>query len=331
MRMTKSTAVVAGLAAALLAFGPARAAADDAQGEPVMTALKTLRLSGYAQVLGVVWDKDIDSFTVRRARIALTGEIIKNLRFKIQVDAAKSPALLDGFVEYQPAAYAGVRTGQFLVPFSLESTTPTSDLDMVNRAPTVEALVPGRDNGASGRDIGAAAFGRFSIMEYTVGLLNGSGINKADTNSHKDFVGRAVLRPLGFLSVGGSLYLGKQNPAEPGVLLRRNKTGLEAAVVISRFSVKGEYIHSTDDVISRAGWYVQAGGFAVAKKLQLLFRYDSLDMDRSVAGDGKRTIAAGFNWFIFGKTKLQVNYETHRLQSGGSEKSGVLAQLQAGF
>ncbi len=331
MDMTKTKTRVAALVMAIVAAGVANASADDTKGEPVLTALQSLRLSGYAQVLGAVWDKDVDSFTVRRARFTLTGEILKNLRFKIQVDAAKSPALLDGFVEYQPVAYAGLRTGQFLVPFSLESTTPTPDLDMVNRAPTVEALVPGRDNGASGRDIGAAAFGRFSIIEYTVGLLNGSGINKADTNNHKDFAGRVVLRPFGFLAVGGSVYLGKQNPAEPGALIRRNKTGLEAAILFSGFSVKSEYIHATDDVLSRAGWYAQAGYFALPKKLQVLIRYDSLDMDRSVPGDGKRTIAAGFNWFIFGKTKLQVNYETHRLQSGGSEKSGLLAQLQAAF
>jgi len=316
------------LAAALLC---GTALAEEPKESPFVTAARSLTLSGYAQVMAVEWDPGVDTFSLRRARIGVSGDILKNLKFKITVDVVKSPALLEALVEFEPSKILGLRVGQFLVPFSLESITPTRDLDMVNRSPVVDTLAPGRDNGSSGRDIGAALYGSYAIFEYTVGLFNGAGINKADTNGHKDWSGRLVAHPLKFLSVGASLYRGKQDSSPGAPLVRRNKEGLEAAFVLKAFSLKSEYIHAQDNLVSKAGWYVQTGFFALPARLQALVRYDSLDLDRAVAGDGTNVITAGINWFIVGRTKLQVNYELHRLQGGGRDKSGLLAQFQAAF
>jgi phosphate-selective porin len=321
----------AGLALLAAALIGGTALAEEPKESPFVTAAKSLTLSGYAQVLAVEWDRGVDTFSLRRARIGLSGDILKNLKFKITVDVVKSPALLEALVEFEPSKILGLRAGQFLIPFSLESITPTRDLDMVNRSPVVDTLAPGRDNGSSGRDIGTALYGSYAIFEYTVGFFNGAGINKADTNSHKDWSGRVVAHPLEFLSVGASLYRGKQDSTPDAPLVRRDKEGLEAALILKAFSLRSEYIHARDDLVSKAGWYVQAGFFALPARLQALLRYDWLDLDRSVAGDTKNVITAGINWFILGRTKLQVNYEIHRLEGGGREKSGLLAQFQAAF
>jgi Rrf2 family protein len=316
------------LAASLLAgFAPA----EEKKDSPLVTAARSLKLSGFAQLFAVSWDPGVDTFSLRRARVALSGELVKDLRFKLAADLVKSPALLDAAVEFEPSKAAGLRAGQFLVPFSLESVTSTAEIDMVNRSTIVEALAPGRDNGASGRDVGAVLFGSYSILDYTLGFVNGAGINKADTNSHKDFSGRVVLRPFKFLAVGDSLYRGKQTVVAESPLVARDKEGLEAVLGFKGFTLKGEYIHAKDDLVSRAGWYAQAGFFALPGKIQALLRYDSLDLDRAVPDDGRRVIAVGVNWSIVGKTKLQVNYEIHRLEAGGREKSGLLAQFQAAF
>lgn len=310
---------------------PMSAPAQEKKDSPAVTALQSLKLSGYAQLFAAAWDPGVDTFSLRRARLSLSGEIVKNLRFKLAADLVKSPALLDAFVEFEPSKAAGLRAGQFLVPFSMNNVTSVADIDMVNRPTVVEALAPGRDNGASGRDVGAVLFGSYSVLEYAFGFVNGAGINKTDTNSHKDFSGRVVLRPLKVIAVGGSFYRGRQSAAAEDPLVARNKEGLEAVLSIDRFSLKGEYIHAKDDLISKAGWYAQAGFFALPGKLQALLRYDSLDLDRAVPDDGKRVIAVGVNWFIVGKTKLQLNYEIHRFEAGGREKSGLLAQFQAAF
>ncbi len=328
MRRTLGKAGFAVLAAVVAAGS---LLAEEKKDPPAVTALRSLKLSGYAQMFGVVWDKDTDTFSLRRARVALAGEIVKKLRFKLNVDLVKSPTLLDAEIEFTPAAIAGVRLGQFRVPFSLESFTSTADLDMVNRSSVVEALAPGRDNSSSGRDVGVVIFGSRSFAEYTLGFVNGAGINKADTNSHKDFSGRVVLRPFGFLAVGGSLYLGRQTVVAGEPLVARNKEALEAVLSIKGFSLKSEYIHARDDVVSKSGWYAQAGCFALPGKIQALVRYDSLDLDRAIPDNGTSVVAFGVNWFIAGKTKLQLNYEIHRLEAGGRTKSGLLAQFQAAF
>jgi phosphate-selective porin len=321
----------AGLALLAAVFVAGFATAEEKNDPPAVTALQSLKLGGYAQIFASAWDPGVDTFSLRRVRLSLTGEIIKNLRFKLAADLVKSPALLDAFVEFAPSKAAGLRAGQFLVPFSMNNVTSVADIDMVNRPTVVEALAPGRDNGASGRDVGAVLFGSYSVLEYALGFVNGAGINKTDTNSHKDFCGRVVLRPLKVLAVGGSFYRGRQSAAAEDPLVARNKEGLEAVLSVDRFLLKSEYIHAKDDLISKAGWYAQAGFFALPGKLQALVRYDSLDLDRAVPDDGKRVIAVGVNWFIVGKTKLQLNYEIHRLEAGGREKSGLLAQFQAAF
>jgi len=305
--------------------------AEEKKDSLAVTALRSLKIGGYAQFLAVAWDPGVDTFSLRRARLALTGEIVKNLKFKLAADLVKSPALLDAFVEFEPSKTIGLRFGQFPVSFSLESVSPTADLDMVNRSITVDTLAPGRDIGVSGRDVGAVLYGRYSVLEYAFGLFNGAPTNKVDTDSHKDLSGRVVLRPFNFLAVGGSLYRGRQTVVAGEPLVARNKEGLEAALSIKGFSLESEYIHARDDLISKAGWYAQAGFFALPGKLQGLVRYDSLDLDRAVPDDGKRVIVVGLNWYIVGKTKLQLNYEIHRLEAGGREKSGLLAQFQAAF
>jgi len=331
-RTKRSQLARAGLAllAAALLCGPA--AAEEKKESPLVTAAKSLKLSGYAQFMAAEWDKDEkDTFSLRRARLSLSGGIIKNLRFKIQTELTKSPVLLDAQIEFEPLKAVGLRFGQFLVPFSLESVTSTGDLDLINRTTVVDSLAAGRDNGASGRDVGAVLYGSWSILEYTAGLVNGAGINKSDTNNHKDFSGRVVLRPLKFLAIGGSLYRGKQTVTADSPLVARDKEGLEAALSLKGVTVKSEYIHAKDDLVSKAGWYVQGGCLVLRGRLQPLVRYESLDLDRSIAGNGTRVLAAGLNWFIIGKTKLQVNYEIHLLEGGARQKSGLLAQFQAAF
>ena len=309
--------------------GPA--VAQEKKESPVATFLQGLKLGGYIQAYGASFDPGPDTFQLRRARLVLNGAIVKDLSFKISFDLAKSVGLLDAQVEYAPFREAGLRFGQFLVPFSLDNTTSVADIDLVNRPAVVDALAPSRDIGSSGRDVGVAAFGRWSIAEYALGLFNGSGLNKADTDGHKDFSGRIVLRPAKFLAVGGSLYRGERAPAEGEPLADRNKEGLEAQFVLDRVLVKGEYIHARDGLVSKAGWYATAGVLALPGKVQALVRYDALDLDRAVANDGRHIVTFGLTWFIAGRTKLQVNYEIHGLQSGGRETSGLLAQFQAAF
>ncbi|MCJ7644420.1 MAG: OprO/OprP family phosphate-selective porin [Candidatus Aminicenantes bacterium] len=300
--------------------------------EPTFLSIsKAFKLSGWTQFQYVGWDKGVDNFSVRRSRLTLAGDILKKMHYKLQIDFAKTPTLLDAIVEVEFSQAFQLRVGQFLVPFSLENLTATSDVDMINRSQPEEKLAPGRDNASQGRDVGVAVFGNTSIVEYTAAIVNGAGFNKADTNSRKDLVGRVVLHPLKYLSVGGSFYKGKQSAAAEAPLVTRDKAGLELALVFDRASLKSEFYYAKDDKLTRNGWYVQGGYFVLPKKVQALVKYDVVDMDRTLSGDRVGRTTAGVNWFLSGRTKLQLNYELYKLESGKTDNQAILAMLQVAY
>jgi len=308
---------------------------DQAEGDKNKTASAVLsslpiKLSGYAQIQGAWENEANDTFSIRRARLTLSGQLLKSLRLKVQLDFTKSPALLDAQAEVVPRREISFRAGQFLVPFSLENITSSSDLLTINRSQAVEKLVPGRDNGSSGRDIGAAFFGSYSIFDYTLSILNGSGANKADSNDHKDLAVRLVTHPLKTLSLGISIYNGRQTASDSPALLLRNRYGLELAFNYQRFGLQAEFIQAKDDMIKKEGWYALATYSVIRQKLQLVTRLEAINLDRNLP-DQKTTIyTAGANWFLTSRSKFQANYEYHQTESGPDHQA-VFFLLQAGF
>ena len=305
--------------------------AGEKKEESPLLASKALKLSGFTQFQYSHFDEGLDSFLIRRARLSLGGEILKNIRYTLQMDVSKSPVLLDTQVEFDLPFSLTLRIGQFKVPFSQENLTSSSALDIINRSQTVEQLCPGRDIGSQGRDIGAVLFGKFSQVEWTLGVFNGAGINKADTNEQKDLAARFVFKPLDILTLAGAFYKGKHSPLSGALPLRRDRTGLEIFVKKSPFSLKGEYILAKDGETSKSGYYLQAGYFFILEKLEAIVKYDSFDKNRDILLDRSDIFTLGVNWFFSEKTKLQANCEWHKEENGSRSNFVVLAQFQAGF
>jgi phosphate-selective porin OprO/OprP len=305
--------------------------AEAEQEESASPANSSLQLNGYVQVRYTHWDTGVDGFRVRRARFGFKGELLKNFNFKLQVDGTRSPILLDAAVEISSIPYATLSFGQFKVPFSLENLTSSSALDLVNRSQTVEELCPAQDIGSTGRDIGVTVSGKFSILEYTLGVFNGSGINRADMNDQKDIVGRLILRPFNSLAIGVSHYIGDQRLPASVVHVNRDRTGVDVFFSKGPAFIKGEYIFARNDQAEAAGWYVRGGYSFIKEKLQALINYDSYDRDLDLAGNRIDVLTLGLNWFFSQQTKLQINYEHHRYEFAGTTDNVFLAQFQAYF
>ncbi len=306
-------------------------AAQDKKEPPPVTAKRSLQISGYAQFLYTYWEDGIDTFSIPRARLGLSGELLKNVRFRIQIDGVKSPALIDAEFDVLFKPYLGLRLGQFYVPFSRENTTSDRDMDTILRSLAVISLAPSRDIGSQGRDIGAMLTGKSSFVEYFAGVFNGSGINKLDTNRKKDLSARLILRPVEYLSVGGSLYSGRHSPTQGAHAVARNRAGLEASLSPGRFSFKGELIFGKDDQTSKSGWYLQGGYSFLPQKLQGILKWDSYDQDTDAIGDRIDLLTFGVNWFLLDKTKLMLNYGIYRKEGAGTTNQAVTVQFQAGF
>lgn len=330
-RIRKQVSWVIGLMALSILFMAGTSIGQEKKEAPPVTSSLSFRLSGYTQFLYTYWKTGVDSFSIPRARLSLSGELLKNIRFRIQIDGVKSPALIDANVDFLFHPAYGLRVGQYYVPVSLENNTSDSEMDTILRSLVVIALAPSRDINSQGRDIGAMFMGQYSIAEYYLGVFNGAGINRADTNKAKDVSGRLILHPVKSLSVGGSFYKGRNNPVQNGPDVTRDRIGLEAAWLPGRFSLKGEYLWAKDNVTSKSGWYLQGGFFFIPEKLQAIIKWDTYDKDLDATADRADLLTFGANWFIWGKTKLMVNYNLYRMEGEGTTNQALSVQFQAGF
>jgi phosphate-selective porin len=247
--------------------------------------------------------------------------------------------LLDLALGYQmPRGIPGgkITVGQFKIPFSQENLISSSDLETINRSQIGDQLVPGRDLGSQGRDVGAMltvtvpdAEGQ-RIAEYALGVFNGSGINVSDDNDAKDLAFRAVAYPRPGQSAGLSGYWGKVGDKR----LTHNRVGAEVAWAREPWWVKSEYIqgrgNGKDEERKKKGWYVLTG-YNLSRTRQLLVRYDTFDPNRDAGGDRTTALTLGGNWTLSPWSRFQLNYELKSEQGPSISNNNVLAQYQVKF
>ena len=173
------------------------------------------------------------------------------------------------------------------------------------------------------------------LIEYRLAVFNGSGINLADTaNDAKDFVGRLVINPAKGLSFGGGYYGGYGKALHAyidGVSQARTRLGFEASYVLSRFSIRGEYILGSDYGINRAGWYLQTGFFVIPQKLQLLAKYDLFDVNTDTPDNTSISYVFGGNLNFNNWSRLQVFYTIRAEQVKAIVNNYLAVQYQIGF
>jgi phosphate-selective porin len=319
---------------------------DAARKSFFVTATRQMQLSGYSQVRFQAFNEKgkNDGIDIRRARLDLKGSISPYFSYRVQADLADKPKMIDAYGEIKLTDYFSITVGQFKIPFSLENLASSNKLEMIDRSQVVEALVArGKDviGNQNGRDIGIQVGGILikhkdqPLVEYRLGVFNGSGINVADTaNEAKDIAGRLILTPLKGFSFGGDFYNGWDKAVKPDVAGKsqiRNRYGVELGYVTTRFSLKGEYIIGKDGKTSRAGWYIQSGYFIIPLKLQVLGKFDLYDSNTSSADNISTNYVVGTNYNFNNRSRLQAFY-TIRQEEGTAVNNNYLSiQYQIGF
>jgi phosphate-selective porin OprO and OprP len=325
---------------------------------------KALTLNGYTQVrfqsLQEAGKKD--GLDIRRARLDLKGVITEKWDYRMQLDFASSPKILDATIGFRFGDFLKITTGQFKVPLSMENLTASNKMESIDRAQVVEALVArGKDviGNHNGRDIGLQLSGSFVriddrfLIDYAVGVFNGTGINPVavssgrdfegrdvfpailDNNEMKDFSGRLVFHPIAGLDIGGSYYNGydmwTSSKTEPARNQVRKRAGGELSYTLNNLSIKGEYIQGRDEKIDKGGWYAQAGYYFIPKKFQVVLKYDTYDPDINKAKNISTNYVACLSYYFNDFTRLQGSY-TYRNEEDKQINNDVIAlQLQIGF
>jgi phosphate-selective porin OprO and OprP len=311
-----------------------------------MTAIRLVQLTGYTQLRYQSLDEKgkKDGFDIRRARLDFRGSVTPYFAYRLQADLADKPKIIDAYAEIKLADFFTLTAGQFKIPLSMENLTSSNKLEMIDRSQVVEALVArGKDviGNQNGRDIGLQGAGTIvktnglPLIEYRIGVFNGSGINVADTaNEAKDVDGRLVVNPFKGFSIGGAYYNGWDKAIKPdinGKSQKRNRLGFEMSYVTARLSLRGEYIYGQDGKTNRSGWYAQAGYFVIPSKLQILGKYDTYDPNTNAANDITTNWVIGSNYNFNNWSRLQAFY-TFRIEEGTKVNNNYFSiQYQIGF
>ncbi len=282
---------------------------DAQRKEHAVTGATPIKLSGWVQARWTNAAGTTNPLELRRARLALDGSLAEKISYRVQADAVRSPVLLDARLDFNSLPYAKLTVGQFKIPFSQENLISSRDLIPIERSLVVNNLVPGRDIGSNGRDIGAQLAGNFQradgrpLLDYSVGVFNGAGINRRDDNRRKDVAAWLAVHPTAGLLLAGDYYNGATGTQK----LSRERAGVEFAYVRKLYSLRGEYIWGHDDSIRKGGWYTQFA-YRFRPQWEGLFRFDNYDPNRRASKDTTNTYLVGLNWHLSKWVKFQADY-----------------------
>ena len=299
-------------------------------------------ISGYIQGRWAYTDEgDPDNeFLIPRARVKFEGMLGTDWGFVAENEFAGDSGLRKTGVWYNLGA-GSIFLGQTKVPLVLENITSASEIDTIKRS-TIAGEVNEYDQGL---------FLDYGFLEGKVGVqaavINGPGLNAAETNDAKDYTVR----------VWGKPFQGSENPADGLMFAGAFSMGDQQEVdideidlgdfertiwvgtvqwIYSGIKVQGEYANIDQDVAAGGsgetdGWYVLASYDLPMTDLTVtpVAKYETADSDLGVGGDWI-TLGVRLSFVGTHDVKLEANYILEDLDAG-EDQDELILQLQAAF
>jgi Phosphate-selective porin O and P len=323
----------------------------------IVDALNRMRITGYIQAQyvsdersldelgGSTGTRNLDMFSVRRARVKFTYQATSTSRFVLQPDITSSGVTLkDGYVEFTEPWTTWKHTltaGQFNWPFGFEIMYSSSNREVPERSRVYRTLFPGeRDRGVMLSGVGLRE--RF---RYNVAIVNGTGTARSDDlNQQKDFVGRASYT-FGPVDVGASVYRGKDLVATStnarGIEFDKERQGIDVQWVtpVTGLGVRGEYITGRQapasgttrgDSFDVEGWYLYAIQ-NLGTRHQLVLRVDEYDGNTDVEGDAIRTWTPTYIFHWDAHSKVMLAYEVPKTERNDPDDNAFTLRYQFSF
>lgn len=316
------------------------------------------RISGYVQA-GYEWSDGSSSFFIKRVRLDLRGDIARKLDYRVQLEFASSPKIVDAYLQYRPFRQLNFKLGEYKIPFTIENTDYVPlKFELIEYPLALQRLmgfaepIGGRYVGGAmqggetlkdtGRDMGLTLHGSFfpcgerALLSYDVGVFNGAGINLRDNNRSKDVVARLTLRPVRGLTLSGSWYGGEygadcleRQRVSAGVCYDRGRGVLRGEWIGGRtgYAATEEYAAGTFD---SSGWYV-LGGVRLTPTLMPVVRYDTLLPDTASDDSRQTNWTAGILWCPVKPLRCQLNYTYEHYAAPGMADRNVVAVMLTGI
>lgn len=144
-------------------------------------------------------------FDMQRARAGIEGNFLKHFEYEVERElreyvGGREPSYpwRDVKLNFRYFSNIQIQIGKFKIPFGLEQTTGTMNLDFVQRARTSDTLTPARE-------IGGMAHGRFFKrgLNYEAGVFRHDGENSerslVEPRARRTYVARVTATPLRLL------------------------------------------------------------------------------------------------------------------------------------
>lgn len=325
---------------------------------------KHVRLKTYAHILyQQAENEEVESkFAPQRVIFIANGILTDELDYVFMYDFGMNPMMHEIWLRYKFSDAFEVTAGQQKVPFSVENLISPSSLECIQFSmPTTYMIGMGRntdvinaDKSNAGRDVGIQVAGKlfprndYHLLDYKLGLFNGSGVNVADNNNRKDFAAWALFYPMKQWGVGASCYIGKGRYQAVGTDFAadytRNRYCVSTELDLSKVYFRAEGMFGKDGQFDRDGFYVTGLYRVFPEKLDLMLRYDYYnnhenksdieisESDRQLSWMKERAYTVGLNYTIYKLNRLQLHYTfKDRLLSGHENQNLFLAQLQIGL
>lgn len=193
-----------------------------------------------------------EGFGIRLARAYVSGTVLRDFKYRIQMELRNTPSLRDATIEWVRFKEFSVKGGQFKRGFTYENPTNPWDVGVDSYSQVVNRFAGFGDHvgepSMNGRDRGIQFYGdlfpvgrsRFSLFHYEIGVFNGNGINRADNNRRKDVIGMAQLQVLPGWTFA---FFGWNGTYTDGVTVDRKRWALSTRYQKNGWMMRAEYVH----------------------------------------------------------------------------------------
>lgn len=201
---------------------------------------------------------DANSFDCRFVRVYVSGTVLRDFKYRIQLELRNTPSMRDYTLEWVRFKEFQVKVGQFKRCFSYENPMNPWDVGLGNYSQLAQRMTAlGAEDcsgeiAQNGRDLGIQFQGdlfpvgkdHHRLIRYQAAVYNGNGQNKKDNNKQKDLIGNIQVQPIKDLYIGLFGWTGTFTGTN-GVSVKRHRWALSGIYEHNDWSIRAEYAHHT--------------------------------------------------------------------------------------
>lgn len=312
-----------------------------------------MQFGGYGQLMYRYSDvsKVHNDFKAKNLFISVSGKLNNSFRYGFLIEFV-NPSVQEFWGEWTAAEEFNLKVGQFKVPVTIESLLAPSNLETVAYTRSIsnlfgyatedDVLYKQNNKNNFGRDPGIQMSGElfsngdYKLLQYSLGMFQGMGVNTSEKNNTKDFAGTIMLQPVKGFRIGGGTYLGQATYSldnESAVADHvRNRWIVSSEYKSDRFYGRAEWLNGNDGGIKKEGLYGMGLYYIMPKRLNILAKVDYYNRNKDVNSEAT-DYTLGLNYYFYTQCRIQLNYtySDYSKKWGDKNSNVIAAQLQLAF